>query len=179
MKEKWLENAIDGNLKEMKAIYQGLRSKGFLQEVKNFKDSSERNALIWATWKGHLDISKFLVRKDLVDVNSKDDHGSNALHYAAYKNRPEIAKWLLEETAIGVNDQNIYGRTALHIGAYFNFLEVTRILLKYKPRLLRNYDGETPLDVAIRQRDEGDSEDEDDRVINEEIIELLTTHFDI
>ena len=131
MKEKWLENAKDGNLKEMKEIYRRLRSKGLLQEVKNFKDYSGLNALMKATWKGHLNICQWLVREDLVDVNSKDKWGLNALHMAARYNQPEIAKFLLEETSIDVNDQDNDGWTALHTAFIWNYPEVTRILLEY------------------------------------------------
>ena len=68
LKERWLRHAIGGNLKEMNEIYQQLKEKGWLQEVKNFKDSSEDNALMWATIYGHLDICQFLVRDDLVEI---------------------------------------------------------------------------------------------------------------
>ena len=145
LKERWLRHAIGGNLKEMKEIYQQLKEKGWLQEVKNFKDSPEDNALMRARIFGHLDICQFLVRDDLVDVNAKNNGGLNALHCAAMNNRPEIARLVLEETSIDVNEQCITfeGKelTALHIPADWNRLEVTRILLKYKPRLLKNHRG--------------------------------------
>ena len=143
-----------GNLQEMNEIYEELKSKKLQQHIKSFIDSdtSHRfpNALMWATINGHLDICQFLVRKDLVDVNAKNVDGENALHKAAMCNQPEIAKLLLEETSIDVNAKNNYGYTALHEAANDQRLEVTRILLKYKPRLLKNEEGETPLDIARR-----------------------------
>ena len=150
----------------MKEIYQILRSKGLLQEIKSFKTSSGSNAFMVATWNGHLDICKFLVREDLVDVNAKNVSGSNALYYAAMYNRPEMAKLLLEETTIDVNEQTNRGSTALHEAALWNGTEVTRILLKYKSRLLKDKDGDTPLDVAREEE-------------NEEIIQLLNTHYNM
>ena len=94
----------------------------------------------------------------------KNNGGWNALHNAAGSNRPEIPQLLLEETSIDVNAQTIDGLTALHSAAYWNYPEVTRILLKYKPRLLRNDEGETQLDVARRLR-------------RKEIVLLLETHY--
>ena len=164
MKEIWLENAREGNLKDMKEINQRLRSKGLQQEMKNFKDSEERNALMWATVKGRLDICQFLVREDLVDVNAKNEWGWNALHFAASFNQPEIARLLLEETSIDVNDQTNIGSTALHIVAQWNYPGVTRILLKFNPRNLKNDRGETALDVARSHKKEC-------------IIQLLRTHY--
>ena len=160
MKERWLENARECNLKGMKEIYQRLRSIGLQREVKKFKDSNKWNALIIATMKGHLDICQFLVREDLVDVNSKNnEYGSNALHFAVINNQPEIAKWLLEETSIDVNAQNDCGWTALHLAAKWNRLEVTRILLKYKPRLLKDKKNNTALDYARYKKNEEISEE--------------------
>ena len=166
MEEKWLEDAKAGNLKDMKEICQRLRSHGLLQEVKRFKDSDGDTALSLATIKGHLDICQFLVREDLVDVNNRNVIGFNALHNAAIKNRPEIAKWLLEETSIDVNEQDDCGYTALHWVVDCNCLEITRILLKYKPRNLKNERGETALDGARKHN-------------NEEIIQLLKRHYNI
>ena len=151
LKIKWLRDAEEGKLQDMKEIYQQLKNKGLQHEVKNFKDSSGFNALMCATGNGHLDICQLLVRDDLVDVNEKNKWGGNALHFAAMNNRPEIAKFLLEETSIDANAQTNDGRTALHSAANLNYPEVARILLKYKPRLLKSKRGKTPLDVARRK----------------------------
>ena len=167
-KKKWLRNAEEGNLKDMKEIYQQLKDKGLQQEVGNFKDSSGINAFMWATIYGHLDICQFLLREDLVDVNSKDVDGSNALHDAASNNQPEIAKWLLEETSIDVNAQTKDGWTGLHYAAWYKYLEVIKILLKCKPRLLKNKWNETALDVARRTIFK-----------EEEIIQNIKTHYNM
>ena len=159
-KEKWLRNSGEGNLKDMKEIYQQLKDKGLQQEVRNFKDS----ALMRATIHGHHDICQFLVREDLVDVNAKENGGFNALHYAASYNHPEIAKLLLGETSIDVNAQTIGGGTALHEAAYWNRSQVTRVLLKYKPRLLKDKWNDTALDTARKEK-------------NEEIFQLLKRHY--
>ena len=169
MEQKWLENAKVGNLNDMKEIFQRLRNIGLLQEVKNFKDSDDATALFThgdTTENEHLDICQFLVRGDLVDVNSRNVIGCNALHWAAINNQPEIAKWLLEETNIDLNAQNNDGVTALHSAASWNKLEVTRILLQYKPRLLKDEENCTALDYASMLKDE-------------EIIQLLQTHYNM
>ena len=64
-----------------------------------------------------------------------------------------------------MNEQDL-GWTALHFAADWNSPEVTRILLAYKPRLLKTKKGETALDEARKRK-------------NEEIIVLLTTHYNI
>ena len=169
MEQKWLENAKVGNLNDMKEIFQRLRNIGLLQEVKNFKDSDDATALFThgdTTENEHLDICQFLVRGDLVDVNSRNVIGCNALHWAAINNQPEIAKLLLEETSIDVNEQDNDGVTALHWAVLGNSPEVTRILLKYKPILLRDNANDTALDIARKGE-------------NEEIFQILKTHFNM
>ena len=171
MKERWINYAEENELEEMQKIYQEMKSEGLQQEVKSWKDSRGDTALSLATWKGHLDICLWLVNENLMDVNSKDENGENALHIAAMTNRPEIANLLLEEGSIDVNGQTNKGRTALHIAAFDNSnedstIEVVRILLKYKPQLLKDVNNETALDGAIEME-------------NEEIIQLLKTHYDV
>ena len=163
---RWLENAKEGNMQEMKEIYQQLQNDGFQKEVKNFKDSDGNTALMGAIVNGHLDICQWLVRENLVDVNSKDNGGWNALHVAAREDRPEIAQFLFEKTSVYVNEQSNAGRTALHVAALFNRIEVTRVLLEHDAILVMDIRGETPLYDAIKKK-------------NKEIIQLLKRHYNI
>ena len=101
----------------MREIYEELRRKGLQQELKNWKDSSGKTALMRATVGGHHDICQWLLKQDLVDVNSKNFEGWNALHFAANFYRTEIISLLLNETSIDVNEQTDDGWTALDFGA--------------------------------------------------------------
>ena len=171
MKERWITYTEENELEEMQKIYQKMNSEGLQHEVKSWKDSGGETALSLATWKGHLDICEWLVNEKLMDVNSKNKYGENALHITALTNRPEIANLLLEEGSIDVNEKSNDGSTALHIAAFDNSkddstIELMRILLKYKPRLLKDENNDTALDRAIEME-------------NEEIIQLLKTHYDI
>ena len=171
MKERWITYAKENELEEMQTIYQKMKNEGLQKEVRSWKDSGGDTALSLATWKGHLDICIWLVNENLMDINSKDKYGENALHIAARTNRPEIASLLLEEGSIDINEQTNEGCTALHIAAFDNSkedstIDVIRILLKYKPQLLKDENNETALDRAIEME-------------NEEIIQLLRTHYDI
>ena len=166
LKRRWLENAKEGNLQDMKEVYQQLQNNGLQKEVKNFKDSDGNTALMEAIVSGHLDICQWLVRENLVDVNSKDNGGWNALHVAARVDRPEIAQFLFEKTSVDVNEQSYGGRSALHIAALFNRIEVTRVLLEHEAILLMDDRGVTPLYDARKKK-------------NKEIIQLLKRHYNI
>ena len=167
LKERWFYYAFWGKLQEMRDIHQELTRRGFPQEVKNWKVKGwESTALFKAATNGHLDVCQWLVREDLVDVNAKDVGGLNALHIAAMESRTEIVGLLLEETSIDVNEQNDSGSTALHFAARYNGIEVAKLLLKHNAVLLKDKDEETALDEA-RTRE------------NDQIIELLKTHYNI
>ena len=179
-KKRWLENARrlhyesrngDRNLQVMREIYQELTRRGFKRELKNWNDSSIITALMRATIGGNLHICRWLVKENLVDVNTKYLEGRNALHIAADFCRTEISSFLLKETSINVNEQTDDGRTALHFAAQTSIsvegrVEVTKILLKYDPQLLMDEAGDTALDHARRNG-------------NEPVVELLTSHYNI
>lgn len=60
-----------------------------------------------------------------------------------------------------------FGFTALYTEASLNRLEVTKILLKYKPKLLKNIGNETAFDDTKRKK-------------NEEIVQSITkTHYNM
>lgn len=182
-KKRWLENArrlhyetstsayIDRNLQVMREIYQELKTRGFQRELKNWNDSSVITALMRATVGGNLQICQWLVKENLVDVNTKYFGGRNALHIAADFCRTEISSFLLKETSIDVDEQTDDGRTALHFAAQISIsvegrVEVTKILLKYDPQLLMDEAGDTALDHARRNG-------------NEPVVELLKSHYNI
>ena len=124
-----------------------------------------------ATIGGNLHICQWLVKENLVDVNTKYLEGRNALHIAADFCRTEISSFLLKETSIDVDEQTDDGRTALHFAAQTSIsvegrVEVTKILLKYDPQLLMDEAGDTALDHARRNG-------------NEPVVELLKSHYNI
>ena len=71
-------------------------------------------ALLKASYKGRLEIVKYLVVKG-ANVNAKDHYDSTALMMASRRNNLEIVKYLVRNGA-NVNAKNNYGETAL-IGA--------------------------------------------------------------
>ena len=179
LKKRWLENARrlhyendgDRNLQVMREIYQELKRRGWQRELKSWNDSSIITALMRATKGGNLHICQWLVKENLVDINTKYFGGRNALHIAADFCRTEISSFLLKETSIEVNEQTDDGRTALHFAAQTSIslaerVELTKILLKYDPQLLMDEAGDTALDHARRNG-------------NEPVVELLKSHYNI
>ena len=65
---------------------------------------------------------------------------------ATLAGRSDVLKWLIQDLQFDVNEKNNIGKTALHCAAYRNQMECARLLLSRKALLLKDQDGDTPLD---------------------------------
>ena len=144
MKEKWIDYAIQGELKEMRKIHKELKSQGLQGDLKNWKDSYGETALMKASRHGHHKICKWLVAENLVDENAKNIFGWNALHLAVEHKRPEIAQLLLKETSIDINQKTNDGYTALRLASTTSTIlcttRRTALSLKWKSEFERILD---------------------------------------
>jgi hypothetical protein len=87
-----------------------------------------------------------------IDANTKDDKGISALHYAVGVDRLDILKLLMDKKADPkVVDKQ--GNTLLHYAAGYGRQQTTEYFLQCGlPINNRNARGETPLDVANRNK---------------------------
>ena len=96
----------------------------------NFRCGFRGTALIWASYLGHLDVVRILL-KNKADVNLQSKSGFTALIEAAYQGNMDITRILLENKAdANLQDDNGNGWTALIWASYLGHLEMVRILLK-------------------------------------------------
>ena len=126
------------------------------------KNNLNETALHEASWKGHLDIVKLLLKHD-ADVNVKAKLKLSALHFASYKGYLDIAKLLLKHGA-NVNTKSLFiEETALHIASRENHLDIVKLLLQNGANVqIKDNKGRTSFDYAIQKG-------------NKELIELFNT----
>lgn len=69
--------------------------------VRDLEDVEGENAFLKASYRGHLDVMKYLAEgeEDGTDINSTDRQGWTALHNAASKGYLEVVMWLAERGA--------------------------------------------------------------------------------
>ncbi|MFQ3262248.1 ankyrin repeat domain-containing protein [Reinekea sp.] len=81
-------------------------------------------------------------------VESRNGYGDTPLHIVCVGGHSEWAKVLLANSA-DINAVGEFGFTPLHYAIEHEQLDVIKLLLKYDPSLIRDYDGNTQLDLAL------------------------------
>ena len=87
-------------------------------------------ALIWAGISGHLDITKYLVEEQNVDVMVKCKSGNTSFFVASVKKHLDVMKYLLEKNPTLIDEGNNEGRTPLWMASYYNNHEIVDYLLE-------------------------------------------------
>ncbi|CAK0903798.1 unnamed protein product, partial [Prorocentrum cordatum] len=72
-----------------------------------------RTALLFAAWKGELEMTKFLAEKGAKVENVVDESGRQALALAATQGHDDVVRWLLEERGVDTEAADRGGLTAL------------------------------------------------------------------
>ncbi len=122
----------------------------------NIKNDKGNTPLIIAASLGDVDaVQNLLAYRS--DVNAANNDGNTALIYAARYNHPRIIYELMRSysmvTPVDVDMQNKQGQTALHWGALRGYEEVVmRLLAANAKRGLKDKNGQTPLDVAQKNK---------------------------
>jgi ankyrin repeat protein/serine/threonine protein kinase len=110
-------------------------------------------ALIMASYQGHIDIVRLLLRDKDVDANAQDDaDGASALMAASYQGHEEIVLALLKnKKKVDINARDVYAETALYKASSQGHTKVVRVLLQHDDNLdanLKDADGKTALVAA-------------------------------
>ena len=88
------------------------------------------------------------------DLSIEDKYGMTLLHWAATKPKNTKAiRFFLAQKIFNINAANINGNTPLHLAALFSDKEGLRLLAETPGinKTLRNHDGKTAYDIAIRK----------------------------
>ena len=121
-------------------------------EISNYinqKNSKGYNALLYAAFRGNLEIFSKLVKSG-ADISITNSSGLNALHLASQGNFPNIIVYLVEKYGIDINSKDNKGNSALHWAVYMNSKQVVDYLIYYNiDTNLKDNDGETALEIAI------------------------------
>mmetsp|Transcript_22796 Transcript_22796/g.36604 ORF Transcript_22796/g.36604 Transcript_22796/m.36604 type:complete len:189 (-) Transcript_22796:65-631(-) len=88
-----------------------------------------RSALHWAARNGRLEVCRWLVETQAVDVDLKTNDGTTPLHWAVWQAHLTTATWLLEAKADAFA-MNAYGCTAIHWASLSGDLTVCKWLDK-------------------------------------------------
>ena len=125
-------------------------SSDFLDYI-NQKNSKGYNALLYAAFRGNLEIFNQLMESG-ADVSITNSSGLNALHLASQGNYPNIIVFLIEKYGLDINCKDNKGNTALHWAVYMNSRKAVDYLIYYNiDTNLRDNDGETALGIAINK----------------------------
>lgn len=161
-----IEAKESGNpkLKEnmLSAFFQATKN-GHLKTVEYFlnngadvnyrRNNDAEPVLLIASEQGHLEIVKLLLSRG-ADVNKVDDHGSSSLIAASINGQAPVVEWLLKNGAdINHFEDPYWHRNPLLCACYYNQLDVVSILIEKGADLnVKNKEGESPLGIAISQR---------------------------
>jgi len=125
---------------------------GRIDFVLRFSDRT--TALHCAASSGHVDVVRFLLDRELIDVNATNRRGDTPLHLVVPWGRADVVRCLLARERIDVNATNCDGDTPLH-AAVRRCGRVDSIELLLADRRVdvnvRNNAGMTPLHVAVEK----------------------------
>lgn len=131
----------------------------------NARNNDEKTPLLIALQFSQSDIALYLIEKG-ADCNATDKSGGNAFLYAALCSEKcaTIFDVLTEKSTLDFKAAPFDGETPLHYAAYYGNIEYIEVLMNNGADLMaRNDEGDTPLQVAIKESEE-------------EAVELIEAH---
>ena len=123
----------------------------------NAKNKYNQTALIWAAYKGDIDMIELLIEKG-ANIGDKDIYGIDALLEATRQGRLEAVKTLIKHKADinareAVGRGMAQGRTALMIASQHGYAEIVQYLIENGADInAMNHDGKTALNWAYNDK---------------------------
>ncbi|KAI1646214.1 ankyrin [Daldinia loculata] len=99
--------------------------------------------------------TEFLLQKlkHLYLYGAPGSNGNRPVHYAAASGNIDAVVALSKQKRFNIDCQNDQGQTALHLAAHGNLIDICSSLLKANASInVKDLNGSTPLDIAIKKR---------------------------
>lgn len=128
----------------------------FYDEIQATKACEEDPSLIYELIKeGHMELVGKLLKKKIVSINTKDKEDNTVLMKLAKLKQYDMVLDYINDLDYDINHQNSEGNTIMHILAKKDYVYIANIIKKLKRNKkfspnLRNNDGDTILDIAIK-----------------------------
>ena len=108
------------------------------------------------SYKGHLDILRYLLEVEKMNLDVFDNNQKHAIHFAAINNKIDVLRYLIEERKVNSNLKDKYGQTILHIAVNFNHIQLVEAILNLKTQFIidinaQTVKGKTPLFIAAKR----------------------------
>ncbi|KAJ7740082.1 hypothetical protein B0H16DRAFT_58238 [Mycena metata] len=100
---------------------------GVYHEDLNQQDKEGTTSLDYAFNYGHLDIAKYLIKKD-ARLDASGQFGKTSLHYASEGGHLEVIKYLVDEKSADINACDNNRQTSLHYASHNNHFNVVQYL---------------------------------------------------
>jgi ankyrin repeat protein len=95
------------------------------------RDCDGATALLAASCNGHVEIVKFLLQQNNIDVNIQRKNGGTALYMASRGGHLDVVRALLQHNKVDVNAERDDGTTALDVARFEGHANIVRLLEKY------------------------------------------------
>lgn len=114
-------------------------------------DKNQMTPLHYSAEDGHIALTKILLDAGANPL-AKDEDNCTALHMSAENGYAEICEILLKKSPSLIHALDVFKMSALHYAAYRGKIEAVKVLLQHGAIIdLKNDDGETPLDLALKE----------------------------
>ena len=151
-----MKNAKDGNIEELKIIYQNASALNITNQIINVQDEEGKSALFWSISNDNIATAEYIIEIG-ADVNAATNYlnvgseGNTPLMEASRADYMSIVKKLLQNDA-KVNATQKDGTHAAYLAAEIGNLEIIKLLIAKDPSVvdLKGYQGRTPLYAASK-----------------------------